>query len=132
MNLQMKKRRGIVLIIVLACLAIASALLIIGVKLAVTSHRVAQTVSCMAQAELLVDSGIQRAAAQLAADAHTPAKLGRFRPRILAQRSPDLLRSRSKPWPSRPNQRLVKIQADFPDDPLDRVRYSKELTLELQ
>ena len=37
-----------------------------------------------------------------------------------------------KPVAEHDNSRLVKVEADFPDDPVDRVRYSKELTLELQ
>jgi prepilin-type N-terminal cleavage/methylation domain-containing protein len=42
-----------------------------------------------------------------------------------------LVKIEVKPVADQSKRRLIKVQADFPDDPQDRVRYSKELTLEL-
>jgi hypothetical protein len=132
MNLLPQKRHGMVLIIILACLAMASVLLIIGVKLAITGHQVTQTVSRMTQAQVLVDSGLERAAAQLAADAAYTGELWKIPAADLGGNEPGLVKIDVKTVADQSNRRLVKVEADFPDDPLDRVRYSKELTLELQ
>ena len=61
-----------------------------------------------------------------------PAKHGKFPPKDLGGDDAGTVKIEVKPVADQTNRRLVKVQADFPDDPLDRVRYSKELTLELQ
>ncbi len=126
-----EKRRGVILILILACLAIASVLLITGIKLALSSHRVARTFGWGEQAQCLAESGLERAAAQLAADADYSGETWNISARDLGGDDAGRVKIEVKPIPEHGNRRLVKVEADFPDDPLDRVEYSRELTLEL-
>lgn len=131
MNQLRGKRRGVILILVLACLAIASVLLITGIKLALSSHHVARTFGWSVQAQWLAESGLERAAAQLAADADYSGETWKIPADNLGGADAGIVTIEVKPVTGQTNRRLVKVQSDFPDDPQDRVRYSKELTLEL-
>jgi hypothetical protein len=127
-----QKRHGMVLIMMLVCLAIASVLLIVGVKLAVTSHSVTRNFGWMAQSQLLVESGLQRAAAQLASDADYSGETWKIPAADLGGSDAGLVKIEVKTVADKSNRRLVNVEADFPDDPQDRVRYQKELTLEIE
>jgi Tfp pilus assembly protein PilV len=131
MKILQQKQRGITLILVLACMAIAAALLIVGVKMAVSSHRITRTFLWNAQAQLLAESAMDRAAAQLAADANYTGETWRIPAETLGGNNAGIVIIEVRPIPDQANRRLVKAQADFPDDPLDRIRYIKEITLEL-
>jgi Tfp pilus assembly protein PilV len=126
------KRRGVVLILVLACLAIASVLLITGIKLALSSYRVARAFSWSVQAQWLVESGMERAAAQLAADANYSGETWNISAKDLGGDDAGIVKIEVKKVPEHDKRRLIKVEAEFPDDPLDRVQYSKELTLEVK
>jgi len=125
------KRRGVILILVLACLAIASVLLITGIKLALSLHRAQRTFGWSEQAQWLAESGMERAAAQLAADADYSGETWKISGKDLGGDDAGTVKIEIKPVPEHDNRRQVKVEADFPDDPLYRVRYSKELTLEV-
>ncbi|MGA2798430.1 MAG: hypothetical protein ABSE63_12685 [Thermoguttaceae bacterium] len=127
-----EKRRGVILILVLACLAIASVLLVTGIKLALSSHRAQRTMGWSLQVQWLAESGMERAAAQLAADADYKGETWKISAKDLGGDDAGTVKIEVKSVPEHENRRLVKVEADFPDDPLDRVRYSKELTLELK
>jgi Tfp pilus assembly protein PilX len=131
MNHVRHKRRGMILILILACLAIAAALLIVGVKLALSNHRFTRTFGWSIQAQCLAESGLERAAAQLAADADYSGETWKIPADNLGGADAGIVTIEVKPVTGQTNRRLVKVQSDFPDDPQDRVRYSKELTLEL-
>jgi Tfp pilus assembly protein PilX len=131
MNHVRHKRRGMILILILACLTIAAALLIVGVKLALSNHRFTQTFRWNMQAQCLAESGMDRAAAQLSADADYSGETWKIPAEQLGGEAAGIVTIEVKPIEGQTNRRLVKVQSDFPDDPQDRVRYSKELTLEL-
>jgi type II secretory pathway component PulK len=126
-----RKRLGMTLILVMTCLAIASALLVTGVKLAVTSHRLTRSFSWTVQARWLAESGIERAAAKLAADENYSGETWTIPAEILGGENAGQVKIDIQAVPDRKNSRLVKALAIFPDDPNDRVQYTKELTLEL-
>jgi Tfp pilus assembly protein PilX len=132
MNQSRQKRRGMILILILACLAIATMLLITGVKLAISSHRIARTFGWSVQAQWLAESGMERAAAKLAADADYNGETWKIPAKDLGGDDAGMVKIEVKPIPERSNGRMVKVEAAFPDDPQDRVRYSKELILELK
>ena len=93
-----------VLIVLLVCLAVAAALIVGTVRIALVSHQATQTASWKAQARWLVESGVERAAAKLAADPayagetwNIPAaELGDGRQRRGADRS------QARRWPTEP------------------------------
>jgi hypothetical protein len=131
MNRLRCKQRGAILILILACMAIASVLLILGVQFAVSIHRTTRTFGWSVQAQCLAQSGLERAAAKLAADADYPGETWKIPAEELGGDYAAILKIEVKPMPDKTG-RHVKVQAEFPDDPLDRVLYDKELTLELQ
>jgi Tfp pilus assembly protein PilX len=131
MNRIRQKRRGVVLILILACLAIASVLLMAGVKLALANHRFTRTFGWNVQAQCLAESGLERAAAQLAADADYSGETWKIPADIFDGENAGLVKIEVKSVADQNKSRLIKVQADFPDDPENRVRYSKEIILEL-
>jgi hypothetical protein len=126
------KRRGVILILVLACLAIAAVLLITGIKLALSSHHAQRTFGRSVQAQWLAESGLERAAAQLAADPDYKGETWKISAKDLGGEDAGTIKIEVKKVPEHDNLRQVKVEADFPDDPLDHVQYSKELTLEVK
>jgi hypothetical protein len=131
MNRLRHGQRGVVLILILACLAIAAVLLTIGVKLAVTNHRLTQTLGWKVQARWLAESALQRAAAKLAADAEYTGETWKIPAQDLGGQYSGIVKIEIKPVPDQTKQRQLKVEAIFPDDPFDRVQFSKQLTLEL-
>jgi len=131
MNNSGQNKRGMILIFILACLAIASALLLTGVKLAVSSHRVARSFAWSAQCEWLAESGLDRAAVQLAIDANYIGETWKIPAEKIDGINAGIVRIEVKPVADQSDRRLVLVVADFPDDPQYRVRYSKELSMEL-
>lgn len=126
-----KKRRGMILIVVLACLAVAGALLIVGVKLSLSAHRVMRSSEWSAQARCLAESALNRAAAKLSADADYSGEIWKISAEDLGGEDAGIVRIEVKPLPDQAKQRLVHIEADYPDDPQYRVRCIKEITIEL-
>lgn len=132
MNHTKHKQQAVVLIIIIACLSIAGMLLIAGVKMAYTGHVASQSFNAMNQSQLLIESGLQRAAAQLSTDEKYSGETWRIPSTELGGTDAGLVKIEVKPVSDKSNLRLVKVEADFPDDPQDRVKYTKELTIELQ
>jgi type II secretory pathway component PulK len=132
MNRLRQKRYGMVLILMLGCLAVATALLVVGVKLAVLSHRAAQDCEHGVQAQWLAESAVERAAAKLAADAAYAGETWLIPAKELGGDESGVVKISINAIPQRTNGRLVKVEADFPDDPLAHARCSKEITLELK
>jgi type II secretory pathway component PulK len=131
MNRLPDKRRGMVLILVLACITVAAVLLAIGVKLAVTNHRITQTFGWSVQAQWLAESGLQLAAAKLSGDSAYAGETWKIPAENLDGFNAAIVNIEVKSIDDQSKSRLVIVQAVFPDDPYDRVQYSKELTLEL-
>jgi len=130
---QMRVARGAILILVLVCLAIASALLIAGVKLAFSSRQFTQLCGWKLQAEWLAESGAQRATAQLAADPNNyRGETWKIPAEELSGAEIGVVRIEVKPPGDQPRRREVSIEADFPDDPVNRARYSKEFVVEIR
>ena len=61
----MKHKQGVILLLILACLAIAGMLLIAGLNLALSSHHVARQSGWSVQARWPAESGFERAAAEI-------------------------------------------------------------------
>ena len=123
--------RGFALLLVLVCLAIASAMLVSIIKSSAAGRRFSGRRASRAQAIWLAESGIERAAGKLAADADyrgetwlVPAEqlAGDHDAAVLIQVGPD---------PEDPKRRLVSVRADYPNHPLHRARQSKQATVQL-
>jgi type II secretory pathway component PulK len=125
-------KRGMILLLVLACLAIAGVLFAIGVRVAFSAHHVARMSQWNLQAQWLAESGLERAVAQLAADADYSGETWNIPAQDLGGADAGTVKIEVKPAPAGGKGRLVKVDAAIPDDPVDRVQYSRELLLEME
>jgi hypothetical protein len=130
-NWPARRPRGMVLIVFLACLAVAMALIVGTAKIAVTSHQATQTASWKVQAQWLAESGAERAAAKLAADAAYAGEDWAIPAAELGGQEGGEVRIRVKPVAGEEKRRTIRIEADFPDDPLHYARQEKEITVEI-
>ena len=131
----LRNPRGMVLIVFLACLAVAAALIAGTARIALVSHEAAQTASWNAQARWLAESGVERAAAKLAADAAYAGETWTV-PAVEfggqeGSQEGGIVRIQVLPAADQPHRRALKIEADFPDDPVHYARQQKEIVLDL-
>jgi Tfp pilus assembly protein PilV len=126
-----RNARGMVLMVFLVCLAVAAALMIGAARMAMTSHQATQTASWNVQAQWLAESGGERAAAKLAADAAYAGETWALPAAELGGQDGGVVRIQVKPIAGEEKRREVKIEADFPDDPLHYARQEKAIVLDL-
>ena len=120
-----------VLIVLLVCLAVAATLIVGAVRIALTSHRATQTASWNVQARWLAESGLERAAAKLAAAAAYPGETWTIPAEELGAEESGVVRIEVQPIPEQEKHYKIKIEADFPDDPLHYARQEKEVVIEI-
>ena len=123
-------RRGAVLVVVLVCLAVAAAMFVVLVKLAATGRQSMQTQCWRMQAQWLAESGLERAAARLAADAKYTNETWTLAAEELGGDA-GVVRIRTEAVADQPNRRLVSVEADYPDDPQHRVRCNKQIVVDV-
>ncbi|MGW8256390.1 MAG: hypothetical protein ACWGMZ_02780 [Thermoguttaceae bacterium] len=127
-----RTNRAMVLILVLTCLAVATAILIAGVKLAVASHRFTRSFGWGVQAQWLIESGLHRAAAQLSSNANYTGETWNIPADVFGGQNAGTVKIEVKSIANQVHRRLLRVQADFPADPQDRVRYVKELPVNIR
>jgi len=127
----MPPRRGMILILVLVCLAVAAALIVVAVRRAVVVNRGAQLAGQNLQAAWLAESGLQRAAARLAADPEYSGETWSVPAAELDGRHAGKVAVTVRPAADSPRRRIVRVTAVFPDDPLFRTRQTKEIIIDL-
>jgi type II secretory pathway component PulK len=125
------RSRGAVLVICLVCLALAAVMMIASAKIALTSHRAAQTASWTTQANWLAESGVERAAAKLAADPKYAGETWNVPAAELGGEENGVVRIQVEDLTGEENRRTVKVEADFPDDPVHYARRQKEIIVDL-
>ena len=124
-------RRSAVLIVVLVCLAIAAAMGVVLVKLAATGRQSMQAQGWRMQAQWLAESGLERAAARLAADPKYSNETWTIAAEELGGDAGGVVRIRAEAVADQPNRRLVSVEADYPDDPQHRVRCNKQIVVDV-
>jgi Tfp pilus assembly protein PilX len=122
-------RRGAALIVALVCLALASALLGIVARTAFVQHRGAKMELQEVQAAWLLEAGLSRAVAQLAADANYPGETWSIPAAAFDGRGSAVVRIEVARDEPQAKLRRVRVQADWPEAPNERIRKSKTLIL---
>jgi len=117
---------------VLVCAMVALAILVSMVKLAAADRRMVDQQSWQVQAAWLAESGLERAAWRLAADADYKGETWTLPTVQVAATDAAVVRIQVETIPEQPNRRLVRVQADYPDHPQHRARESKQAVLELK
>ncbi len=123
---QSTRRRGAVLIVAIVCVIVGSAVFLSILKMTAVGRNVLQSESRRIQAAWLAESGLQRAAARLAADADYAGETWNVSAAQLSSTDPAKVRIDVEPVAEHAHRRLVRVRADYPDDPHYRVRYAKQ------
>ena len=122
-------RRAVVLLVILATLALMVPIFLSVLKLAAVQRKTLDTQWEQTQAAWLAESAVERAAARLAADPAYSGETWAVSAAELAGPDAGLVNIRVEPAAGRPDRRVVRVQADYPDHPQDRARCNKEILL---
>jgi type II secretory pathway component PulK len=122
-------RHGAALIVALVCLALASALLGIVARTAFMQRCGAKMELQEVQAAWLVEAGLSRAVARLAADANYPGEIWNIPAAAFDGRGSAVVRIEVTHDEHQAKVRRLRVQADWPEDPNERIRKSKTLIL---
>ena len=129
-----RRRRGMILVVVLVCLAIAGMLMASLSRLAVARHDVSRAAQWQLQATWLAESGMQRALAQLAADPQYKGET--WEPSAdeggVFDESGAMVVIEVENVPEGPGQRTIRVLADYPNHPQHRCRQIKEAVVPLR
>jgi hypothetical protein len=125
-------RRGVALIVVLAGLAVTMVMFLAATKLILVQRKTIELTARQIQASWLAESGVQRAAARLAADANYRGETWNVSAEELGGRSGGSVTIHVEQPPDQPGRRTVHIDADFPSDPQQRARVSREITIRIK
>ncbi|MBN2475806.1 MAG: hypothetical protein JXB62_14435 [Pirellulales bacterium] len=117
--------------VAIACLVIVSALLVSAVKLVALGRKATDVHSWRIQAGWLAESGLERAAARLAADAAYAGETWTLSAEQLGGRSGATVEITLESVADRPDQRLVRVQANYPDHPHHRVQENRQAVVPL-
>lgn len=123
------RRDGAVLVVVLICLAVAAVIIVLVVKQAGEERRTIRTSHQGVQALWLAEAGIERAAAQLVADSEYVGETWAIPAEQLAGEG-GVVRIRVQAVAGQPEQRSVRVEADYPDAPTDRCRQVKQIVMD--
>ena len=126
----LRRGRGAVLIVVLVCLALATALFVLVAKQAVAERRAIDR-SCHAlQSRWLAEAGVERAAARLAADPDYAGETWDLSAKQLAGNDDAIVRIQVEKIADRPERRSVRVEADYPSGPERRCRQVKRIFMD--
>ena len=126
------RRRGVVLLVGIVCLAVASVVFLSLLRLSIAERRRVDTEAWQLQAAWLAESGLERAAARLAVDPGYQGETWSLSADALGTQYDAAVRIQVENVPDRPHRRTLRVEADYPDHPQRRARYSKQIPIELQ
>ena len=132
---KMQQRRGAILIVVIVCLAIAGMLMASLSRLAAARHDVSRAEQWQVQATWLAESGLQRALARLAADPQYEGETWEPSADAFDENGAIVVievEGVSDGASDGPDQRTIRIVADYPNHPLHRCRRTKEAVVPLR
>ncbi len=123
------KRRGAALLVAIVCVSIAVAVMYGIVQLAVLAHREVDLEQRRAQASWVMESAVDRAAAQLAADADYVGEEWSLSAEELGTRYAAEVQIQVESVAGHADMRQVRIVADYPADLPQRVRQTREFRM---
>jgi Tfp pilus assembly protein PilV len=127
MNLKRRsRRRGLVLLFVLAVIAVATVRMVALARTMVSSREELQTQSWQLQAGWLACSGLQRAVARLKDRPDYAGETWHVSADEIGGRVGAAVRIDVEPAAGEPGRRLVRVVANYPDSPQHRARESRQ------
>ena len=120
------RRRGLVLLFVLAVIAVATVRMVTLARTLVSAREELQTQSWQLQAGWLARSGLQRAVARLNERPDYAGETWKVSAGEIGGRDGAAVRIDVEPLAGEPSRRRVRVVADYPDGPQHRARESRE------
>jgi type II secretory pathway component PulK len=121
-----------VLLVILVCFALAAAIFVYLGRLSLTQRSTSQSQHESLQAQWLAEAGVERAAARLADDPGYAGETWTVSAQELAGRRGGVVRIHVAAASKDAKSRLVRVEADYPDDPVHCRRWKKEITVDLK
>ena len=129
---QPKRRRGAILIVILLCFLVAASMFALLARHSVAEHRAAETQLWTVQSQWIAEAAIERAAARLAADANYTGDTWTISAAELGGNDGGQARIRVEKIDGSSNRRTVRVEADYPDDPVHRARWTKQIAIDVK
>jgi hypothetical protein len=126
------RRRGVVLLVGIVCLAIASVVFLSLLRVSIAEKHRVDTEAWQLQAAWLAESGLERAVARLADDPGYQGETWSLSAQDLGTQHDAAVRIEVENVPDRPLERTLRVEADYPNEPQRRARYSKQVLIEVQ
>jgi type II secretory pathway component PulK len=117
------------MIVVLLAMAMATIIFLATLKMIAVQRKTIALGARQIQAGWLADSGVERAAARLAADANYRGETWNISPEDLDGRDGGTVAIRVEDIPGKPGRRAVHVEADFPPDPQQRAREVRDVII---
>ncbi len=132
----MKRRKrynkGVALVVVLIGMAMATMIFLSVLKLIAVQRQSVELQSRQIQAGWLAESAVQRAAARLSAEANYRGETWNISAQDLGGRDGATIAIRVDDVAGKPDRRTVHVEADYPDDPYQRARQSREVIVSVK
>lgn len=126
-------RRGAVMIVILACFALAATLFVLLGRMAVAERRASELQMWTVQAEWLAEAALERAAARLRADAKYNGETWNISASELGGQKAAQVEIRVASLDKKiPGERWISATADYPNDPVHRCRWEKQWKITLE
>jgi hypothetical protein len=125
------RRRGAVLLVAMVCFGVAAVAFTSLVRLAAAEQGALEAETWRLQAAWLAESGLERAAARLDADPGYQGETWRIPAESLGARDAAVVKIEVEALPERPQQRLARVRAVYPDHPHRRAQESKQMVIAL-
>ena len=120
------------MLVTIVCIGVALVIFTAVLRLSFMERRSVEAQTWKAQAAWLVESGLERAAARLAADPDYQGETWQISAEALGAKSGAVVEIEIQNVPEQPQRRAVRVRADYPDDPQHRARQTKQLVIELR
>ncbi len=130
-RIRTSRRRGAALLAAIVCVSIAAAVMIGIAHVATQAYREVGLEQCRLQAGWILESGVDRAAAQLAADGDYAGEIWSLPPEEVGGRYDGEVRIHVESVEGQPSWRQVRVVADYPVDVPRRVRHTREFRMRL-
>ena len=125
-----RRQRGAILVVVLVCLAVATAMSVVVVKQIAAERQAVQMNHRRLQASWLAEAGIERAAARLAADPKYAGETWTISANELAAGESGVVKIQVEAIAGQPERRSVRVEADYRDAPELNCRRVKQILVD--
>jgi len=115
----------------LVCIAVASAVFVSILRTGYSQRQRARLALWQIQARWLAQSGLERARATLAERPDYAGETWRLPAQQLGGQDAGVVRIEVQALPGEPKQRLISVQADYPDHSQHRARESRQWVVDL-